>query len=120
MAEKALANDEINQLKNRITELEQHNFQEYLTLLEIMSNATFFGKLKKTTCQYAEQGQCSFFTLKKEVQDKIPIVTQCRIRDCPSPLKHYHLEVSNITCTLCPNWQKNRDQPKPKAWIPQA
>ncbi len=98
-------NDEVNQLKARIDKLEHQGFDEFLTLVEIMSNATFFGDMKRTTCEHAKQGQCTFFTLEKTAREKIPIATRCRIKNCPDQNEHYHIEISNITCTLCPKWQ---------------
>jgi hypothetical protein len=103
-----LGTDEVAALKTRINKLELQGFDEYATLLEIMSNATFFGDIKRANCEHANQGQCTFFILKKMgSQDKIPIAAQCRVKGCTTDEDHYHLEVSNVTCALCPLWQHN-------------
>jgi len=88
-------------LNLRIDKLEKQENQEALALIEILSNATFFGELKKSNCQYAVNGQCGLFTFKNDARNKIPIITECRISQCEEPSKHYHIEPSNITCTLC-------------------
>jgi hypothetical protein len=92
---------ELEELNKRLEKMEKQKDQEILALVEILSNATFFGDLKKITCQYAKDGQCSFFVLKNNAKNMIPIVTDCRIRDCQIPSKHRHIELSNITCTFC-------------------
>jgi seryl-tRNA synthetase len=91
----------LKELNKRLDKLEKQNNQEILTIVEILSNATFFGEMKRANCEYAKNGQCSFFTLKTEAKDKIPIATKCRIRDCTVPAPHCHIEPSNITCALC-------------------
>ena len=91
----------LEQLNQRLGKPEEQNDQEVLTLIEILSNATFFGEMKKINCESAKNGQCGFFVLKTEAQNKIPVVTECRIRSCKEPSFHYHIEPSNITCTLC-------------------
>ena len=91
----------INDLNSRVDKLEKQKDQEALALIEILSNATFFGELKKSNCQYAISGQCGLFILKNDVKNKLPIVTECRISQCEEPTTHYHIELSNITCTLC-------------------
>jgi len=96
---------ETDQLKSRISKLEEQNFEGYVTLIELMSNATFFGEIKKTSCRQAKQGQCSFFTLKKEAQERLPIATKCRITECNDLSDHCHIEITNLTCSLCPRWQ---------------
>jgi len=92
----------LEELKNRLEKLEKHGFEDTLTLIEILSNITFFGRLKMEKCEYAKEGQCGFFTLKSNAKSKIPIATDCRIRDCKGEPSHYHIELSNVTCTLCP------------------
>jgi hypothetical protein len=91
----------------RLGKLERQNLQDVMSLLEIMSTATFFGNMKKANCEYAMEGQCSFFFLKKEAKDKLPIATDCRISDCKDIPGHCHLELSNITCTFCPVWRSS-------------
>jgi len=91
------------ELNQRLDRLEKENNQEVLTLVEILSNATFFGEMKKTSCEYAVNGQCGFFTLKAEAKNRIPVVTECRIKTCEEPSFHCHIELSNLTCTLCQN-----------------
>ncbi len=104
----SLGSDMVTALKTRINKLEQQGFDQYATLLEIMSNATFFGDIKRVSCEHANNGQCAFYVLKKTgSQDKIPIAAQCRLEDCSIDEDHYHLEISNITCALCPRWQNN-------------
>lgn len=92
----------------RIEKLEKQGFQDLMSLLEIMSNATFFGEMKKTNCEFAKEGQCSFFFLKKEAKNKLPIAMDCRIKDCKDIPGHCHLELSNFTCTLCPLWRNSQ------------
>jgi len=91
----------IEQLTHRLDKLEEQNKQEILTLIELLANATFFGETKKSNCEHAKNGQCTFFTVKSEEKYAIPIVTKCRIKDCKEQNRHCHLELSNITCTLC-------------------
>lgn len=94
--------NELEKLSLRIGKLEEQRNQDVLALVEILSNAIFFGELKKAHCQYAINGQCTLFVLDKSVKNKIPIVSECRIKQCvAAPIKHYHIEPSNITCTLC-------------------
>ena len=102
----------IQELHNRVDRIEEQKNQELLTLVEILSNATFFGGIKKANCDHAKQGQCSFFTIGNAVEKSIPIVSECRIKDCDNGQLHYHIELSNITCSLCPNLGKK--QPKRK------
>jgi hypothetical protein len=92
---------EIDHLRRRIEKIEQLENEEALTLVEILANITFFGELKKTQCEYAKNGQCSFFVLLNEAQGKIPIATNCRIKLCKEADPHCHLELSNISCSLC-------------------
>lgn len=92
---------QIEELHLRLDKLEKQKDQEVLALVEILSNATFFGELRKTNCQYAMDGQCALFVLQEEAKNKIPIVSECRIKQCEESAKHFHIELSNITCTLC-------------------
>ena len=91
----------IEELHKRVEKIEKQKSQEILTLVEILSNATFFGEIKKANCSYAKNGQCSFFTLETEAKNKIPIATDCRIRTCKNSPHHCHIELSNIACALC-------------------
>ncbi len=109
-----MATEDLTQLQKRVSNLEQHHFEQYATLLEIMSHATFFGGQKRTSCRHAKQGQCGFFTLSEDAKEKLPLAMECRIQDCTNGAYHYHIEVSNLTCTLCPNWHKNAIGKKPK------
>jgi hypothetical protein len=92
---------ELEELHKRVDKIEKQKTQEVLTLVEILSNATFFGEIKKANCEYSKNGQCSFFILKSEAKNKIPIATECRIKQCKEPSLHCHIELSNISCTLC-------------------
>jgi len=97
--------EELNRLeefKKRLNKLEKHGFEDTLTLVEILSNITFFGSLKMEKCKYAKEGQCGFFFLKSDAKNKIPTATDCRMRDCKGELDHFHLELSNVTCAFCP------------------
>ncbi len=73
---------ELENLNQRLEKLEQNNNQEVLTLVEILANATFFGQMKKTLCQYAKNGQCSLFIVDNKAEKRIPLATNCRIKDC--------------------------------------
>lgn len=97
---------EIKKLRDRLKKLEKQGIEDTLTLVEILSNITFFGGLKMKKCKYAKEGQCGLFSLKSEAKKKVPIATDCRIRGCSGGSDHYHLELSNVTCTFCPEWQK--------------
>jgi hypothetical protein len=92
---------ELENLNQRLEKLEQSNNQEILTLVEILANATFFGQMKKTLCQYAKNGQCSLFIVDSKAESKIPLATACRIKDCKEKARHNHIELSSITCSLC-------------------
>jgi hypothetical protein len=92
---------ELENLNQRLEKLEKNNNQEVLTLVEILANATFFGQMKKALCQYAKNGQCSLFIVDSNAEKKIPLATGCRIKDCKEKLKHSHIELSNLTCSLC-------------------
>jgi hypothetical protein len=96
------------ELNSRLSRLEKQNDEEVLTLVEILSNATFFGEIKKANCKYVKNGQCSFFVLRTEAKNKIPTVKDCRIKDCKEPFLHCHLELTNITCSLCQQLQRTR------------
>ena len=92
---------EIDELHRRVDKIERQKSEEVLALVEILSNATFFGEIKRSNCEYAKDGQCSFFVLENKERKKIPIANQCRIRECQEPYLHRHIEISNISCTLC-------------------
>lgn len=92
---------EVEELHKRVDKIEKQKNQEVLALVEILSNATFFGEMKMANCEHAKKGQCSFFILENEIKNKIPIVTQCRIEQCNEPSRHCHIEISNISCILC-------------------
>ncbi len=97
---------EIEELKKRLDKIEQQKNEEVLTLVEILANISFFGEQKKAQCEYAKNSQCSFFFLLNEAKGKIPIATNCRIKDCKEPASlHCHLELSNITCSFCENYK---------------
>ena len=55
----------IEELRTRVDKIEEQKNQEILTLVEILSNATFFGEIKKANCEYAKNGQCGYFVLKR-------------------------------------------------------
>jgi hypothetical protein len=95
---------QIEGLLTRIDNLEKRHLQEFVTLLEIMSNVTFFGGIKKANCKYARNDQCSLFHLQSNGKNKIPMATECGISGCNSPNDHLHLELSNVTCTFCPHY----------------
>ncbi len=92
---------ETGDLNKRLEKLEIQNKQEALALVEILSNAEFFGQLKQSECRYARDGQCGLFTLNTEQRDHIPITSKCRIKECKEPNAHWHIELSTLTCTLC-------------------
>jgi len=93
---------QLEALEKRLKLFEKHGMEDSLTLLEILSNITFFGNLKMEKCKYARDGQCERFFLKLDAVKKIPIATKCRIKRCNLKLDHCHLELSNVTCALCP------------------
>ena len=95
-------NNQCEELEKRLNILEKHGIEDSLTLLEILSNITFFGNLKKEKCKYAEDGQCGRYFLKLEAKKRIPIATNCRIKGCNSESEHCHLELSNVSCAICP------------------
>jgi hypothetical protein len=82
--------------------------QDLLTLLEIMSNVYFFGGMKKTNCEHAKNGQCSLFYLQSDAKNKVPVATECKITGCSDNHDHCHLEISNVTCTFCPQWNNSQ------------
>jgi hypothetical protein len=88
-------------ISRRLEKLEKQKKEEALTLIEILSNATFFGEIRKAKCQHSRNGQCCFFILEDEAKYKLPIVTACRIENCEEFAPHSHIEISNITCSLC-------------------
>ena len=92
---------QLEELEKRLKLLEKHGIEDSLTLLEILSNITFFGNLKKEKCKYAKDGQCERFFLKLDAAKKIPIATKCRIKKCNGELDHLHLEQSNVSCAFC-------------------
>ena len=98
----------LEELEERLEKLEKHEFEDTLTLIEIMSTMTFFGGLKTKKCKYAKEGQCGLFFLESDAKKKTPIATDCRIGDCEGELGHCHLELSNLTCAFCPEWPPNQ------------
>ena len=92
----------IEGLKDRLDKLEKRDFDDALTLIEILSNITFFGSLKMENCDHAKEGQCGLYALPDEYEEKIPIATNCRIEDCNHRNNHFHLELSNTSCAFCP------------------
>jgi len=92
----------LEEFEERLKKLEKHGFEDTLTLVEILSSITFFGGLKMEKCKYAKEGQCGFFFLGNDAKKKIPIATDCRIKDCEGQPGHCHLELSNVTCAFCP------------------
>jgi len=96
------------ELEKRLEKLEKHGFEDTLTILEILSNLTFFSGLKMEQCKYAKEGQCRYFFLKNDAKKKIPIATNCRIHNCSSEKNHCHLELSNVTCALCPAYEAKK------------
>jgi len=102
---------QLQELTTRINKLEKRDVQDFLTLLELMSNVHFFGGMKKTNCEYAKEGQCNLFYLEKKAKNKVPVATECRIPGCNGSNCHCHLEVSNITCSFCPQWNSTQVAP---------
>jgi len=93
---------ELEELDNRLNLLEKHVVENSLTLLEILSNIAYFGDFKMKKCEFARDGQCGYFFLKLDATNKIPIATECKIKDCNKQSKHLHLVLSNISCAFCP------------------
>ena len=95
----------IEELQKRLDDIERQKNDEVLTLVELLANVSFFGEQKKAQCEHAKNGQCSYFFLLNESKGKIPIATNCRIKECKEPASlHCHLELSNITCSFCENY----------------
>ena len=92
---------EIMELNERVSLLEKQRDDQVLTLVEILSNVSFFGKMKETNCEYARNGQCSLYFFDAETRNKIPLVNDCKIDGCKETLPHRHIELSNVTCSLC-------------------
>jgi hypothetical protein len=97
----------LEKFEKRLDKLEKREFEDALTLIEILSTITFFGGVKMKKCKYAKEGQCALFLLKSDAEKKIPISTDCRIKDCKGEPGHHHLELSNVTCAFCPEWLPN-------------
>ena len=93
---------QLEELDKLLKLLENHERENSLTLVEILSNITFFGNLKMEKCRYARDGQCGCYFLKVDAAKKIPIATKCRIKGCNCELDHFHLELSNLSCAFCP------------------
>jgi hypothetical protein len=93
----------LEELHRRIENVEKQKDAEILTLVEILSNLSFFGEMKQKKCSYSKNGQCSYYSLKKTVKKKIPIISDCRIDNCKAVKPHCHIELSNITCSICQN-----------------
>lgn len=100
--------NQMEQLSARVEKLEKRDMEDLLTLLELMSNVYFFGGMKKANCEFAENGQCSLFYLENGAKSKVPVATECRITECKTH-NHCHLEISNVTCTFCPQWNSGHD-----------
>jgi len=90
------------ELIERLIRLEKRNFEDTITLVEILSSITFFGSVKMEKCIHAREGQCQFFTLDRAAKGKIPIAMECRLEDCEEKTSHLHLELSNMICAFCP------------------
>lgn len=93
---------QMEELQKQLKLLENRDMENSLTLMEILSNITFFGNLKMEKCKYAKDGQCGRYFLDLEAAKKIPIATKCRIKGCSLQSDHCHLELSNSTCAFCP------------------
>ena len=117
---KKLDSTQMEDLLTRIDNIEKRDKQEIVALVEILSNVTFFGGIKKTNCEHAKNGQCSLFHLQKNARNKIPIATECRISECNADHDHCHLEISNITCTFCPQWNNNQIEKSIKQNLPRS
>jgi len=92
---------EQEKLHKRIDRIEQENEEQVITLVEILSNATFFGEIKKANCKFAKNGQCEFYVLTMNPKGKLPLSSECRIDGCKESRYHYHIELSNLTCSFC-------------------
>ena len=95
----------LEELNRRLENIENQKNAEVLTLVEILSNLSFFGEIKQKKCKHSKNGQCSYYSLKKTGKKKIPIISDCRIADCKAEKPHCHIEISNITCSICQNGQ---------------
>lgn len=93
--------DQMENILKRLEKLEQSNNQEILTLVEILANANFFGQMKKTLCKHAKNGQCSLFIIGNKTENKLPLTKLCKIIGCKEESRHYHIELSSLTCSLC-------------------
>jgi hypothetical protein len=98
----------MEEFEERLEKLEKREFEDTLTLVEILSTIAFFGGLKTKKCKYAKEGQCGLFFLESDAKKKTPIATDCRIKDCEGEPDHCHLELSNVTCAFCPEWLPNQ------------
>ncbi len=105
---------ELEALSKRIDRIEKQKTDEVMTLIEILSNVTFFGEMKQACCEHAKDGQCSYFILTNEATNKIPIVNICQVKKCRETTPHYHLELSNITCSLCELKHNNSTLSRPE------
>jgi hypothetical protein len=92
---------DLEELARRVDKIEKQKSQEALTLIEILSNATFFGEINKSDCIHAKNDQCTYFVIRSAERNTIPIVTKCRVRKCAEESEHSHIEISNITCSFC-------------------
>jgi hypothetical protein len=100
----------LEELDRRVNKIEKQKQQEILTLVEILSNAKFFGEIKKSTCLNASNGQCRYFIIRNDEKITLPIVTNCRIKNCQEETEHKHIEISNITCSLCQVTNSNKQE----------
>lgn len=92
----------LEKIEKRLKKLEIQEFQDTLTLVEMLSNISFFGNLKKKNCKFAKQEQCSFFLVKGNLKKTIPLATECKIHSCEEKSSHCHIELCNATCAICP------------------
>lgn len=92
----------LEEFEDRLKKLEDHGFEDTVTLVEILSSLSFFGALKMKSCAYAKDGQCGLYVLSSDAKMRIPVASDCRIRGCVNNQKHLHLELSNVTCAFCP------------------
>jgi hypothetical protein len=95
---------DVEEYVSRLQTLEKREFEDALTLIELLSNITFFGGLKRDTCRHAVKGQCRLFMLKRDSTKKLPLATECRITECQKKPSHSHIELSNTTCAFCHEW----------------
>jgi hypothetical protein len=66
----------LEDLDKRIDKKERQKEHKNLANVEFLSNATFFGKIKKANHEYAKNSQGTYFKVKSEEKNKIPIVTK--------------------------------------------